>query len=117
MRVLLTLLLALVCVAQEQTALLTGTVADESNNRITPATVQIETSSGGTQTVHVDKRGVFEIQGLSPGTYHLQIDAPGFLRHQIRDIQIHPGEPRKLGVITLRIGHVPVCRDRHELCL
>src|SRR5690242_11662412 len=98
MRALLTLLLISTCMAQEQTALLTGKVADASNASINSATAKLEAPSGATKIVHVDKEGSFEFQGLLPGTYQLQIYAPGFLRQQIRDIQIGPGEQRRLAV-------------------
>jgi hypothetical protein len=114
MRVLLTLLLLSTCVAQEQTALLTGTVVDATNARIPSATVQLDGPSGATKTVHVDKEGVFEFRGLSPGMYQLQIYAQGFVRQQIRDIQIGPGEQRKLAV-ALRVAPLPKCHE--QICL
>ena len=115
MRALLTLLLVSTCVAQEQVTLLTGTVADATNARIPSATAQLEAPSGTTKTVHVDKEGVFEFRGLSPGTYQLQIYAPGFLRQQLRDIQIDPGEQRRLPVITLHLAPLPECHE--QICL
>ena len=109
------LLLVSAGVAQEQTALLAGVVVDVSGARIASAIVLLEAPSGTMKTVHVDKEGEFEFRGLSSGTYQLQINAPGFQRQQIRDIQIGPGEQRRLAVITLRVVPAPEC---HELiCL
>ena len=114
MRALLTLLLVSTCVAQEQPALLTGTVADAHNARIVSATVQIEAPSGITRTIQVDKEGVFNIRDLTPGTYQLQVAAPGFMPQQIRDIQIGPGEQRKIAVM-LRVEPMPECNA--SICL
>ena len=115
MRALLALLLISKGAAQEQAALLTGTVADATNAPISFATAQLEAPDGATKTVHVDKEGKFEFRGLSPGTYQLQIDALGFLRQQIRDIQIGAGEQRRLAVIKLRIKPLPKCHE--QICL
>jgi uncharacterized membrane protein len=115
MRILITLLLALTCVAQEKAAMLTGTVVDATGARITTAKVQFEGPFNATKAVAVDKAGTFTFRDLTPGIYHLQISAPGFLSQQIRDIQLGPGEQRTLAVITLRVGPVPECRA--QICL
>jgi len=102
-------------VAQEQAALLTGTVDDPTNAPIPFAIAQLEAPGGATKTVRVDKEGRFEFRGLLPGTYQLQIDAQGFLRQQIRDIQIGAGEQRRLAVIRLRVAPLPKCHE--QICL
>ena len=114
MRVLLALLLVSTCGAQEPSALLTGKVVDAMNAPIPSATTQLEVPGGAKKTVHVNKEGVFEFRGLSPGAYQLQIDAPGFMSQQIRDIQIGLGEQRRFAVIKL-FELPPECHE--QICL
>ena len=109
-----TLVVALICTAQEKTATLTGTVVDAEGAHIVSATVQIEAQSGSTKTVQVDQEGMFNVRDLTPGTYQLQVSAPGFMRQRIRNIRIGPGEQRKIAV-TLRVEPIPECHA--PICL
>jgi hypothetical protein len=104
MRVLLTLLLALTCVAQERTASLTGTVVDATGARVVQARVQLEAPSGAKTVVRVDEVGAFRFGDLAAGVYQLQIEASGFMLGRVRDIKLELGEQRSLADIKLEVG-------------
>ena len=113
MRVVLALMLALTCPAQEGTASLTGIVTDATGAGIR-ATLLLEGSDDVNKTVDVDKSGLFAVEDLAPGTYKLQIRSPGFKPLQIHDVRLGPGEHVRLGSITLQLAP-PECHE--QICL
>ncbi len=65
--------------AQLSRGSLQGTVEDQSGGRVPSAHVVIrEVASSLQRELMADDRGVFHVQDLIPGTYHVTVDAPGF---------------------------------------
>lgn len=65
--------------AQSNYAVLSGTVADPQNHPLVGATVQlVSLSTQATRQVTSNDRGLFQITGLLPGDYELNIQASGF---------------------------------------
>jgi hypothetical protein len=50
--------------------------------------------------------GFFSFASLTPGTFSLEITAPGYRRYSATDIDVGSGEQRVLGAIQLRLGEV-----------
>ncbi len=77
---LLSLLSAPVCVlAQTVTGAIRGVIEDPTSARVANASVDLE-RSGSSLTRHVtaDAHGEFRVEGLPPGLWRLNINAPGF---------------------------------------
>lgn len=73
------LLLASVAWAQSSTTSIRGTVADANGAVIPKAEVVLSNpATGFSRTVATDAQGIYQIVQLQPGTYVLQISAPGF---------------------------------------
>lgn len=63
-------------------------------------TKQLKAETYGTQD------GSFEYRGLQPGSYALQVRAPGYAATTISDILLAEGEVKDLGTVELRPGGV-----------
>jgi hypothetical protein len=85
--------------AQTATATLKGVVEDGSG-RVTPgATVTItQTATGLKRTFTADTGGQYTFTFLEPGDYMLEVQAPGFRRHQQKGIQLGVGQAAELNV-------------------
>ena len=68
---------------------LTGTVSDPTGAVVPGATVTV-TNSGTAQsrTVTTGPNGVYKVTLLSPGTYSLKVDAPGFKTAEIQGVSV-----------------------------
>jgi len=56
-----------------------GTIVDQTGAAIANATVTIkDKNTGATRTVTTDSTGSYSVAGLQPGTYDVEVDAPGF---------------------------------------
>jgi len=73
------LLLASLAYSQVVTATLTGTVTDTSSGSVPQATVTAtETTTGVSRSTVTSAEGVYSLPFLSPGTYRVDIEKPGF---------------------------------------
>jgi outer membrane receptor protein involved in Fe transport len=100
------LLIAGPCLAQQITGSITGTVIDPTGAAVSGATAKLtNTGTGLVQSSGVDDGGNFRFLLLPPGTYSLQVTAPGF-RSLLREGLIVEVD-RSLAVpVTLQIGQV-----------
>ena len=70
---------AIALLAQSFTASITGTVTDSTGGVIPQATVvAVNTATNARTVARTDAAGNFTILQLSPGTYTLEVSAPGF---------------------------------------
>ena len=130
MSIRLALLLALfvpVCAwSQAVTATLLGTVTDPSNASVPNASVTAtEVSTGVSRRTVTNTEGIYTIPYLSPGTYRLDVEAPGFkkvvrenldLRATIStrvDVPLEPGQVSE--VIEIRAESPLLQTDRSEV--
>ena len=75
----LLLLIAPRLLAQTNTTALSGTVVDTTGAMIPGATITIaNAASGTTQTTKAKTGGEFSFEQLSPGTYEVKVNSPGF---------------------------------------
>ncbi len=65
--------------SQSNYAVLSGTVTDPQSHAVTGATVELTSfSTGAMRRVSTNEQGIYQIPGLQPGDYELQITATGF---------------------------------------
>jgi hypothetical protein len=89
------LTLSSLCLAQETTGSLLGTVKDSSGALIPGAKVTVATPTlVGTKTFVTDGKGYYHFENLPPGTYTITVAAPGF-------------STRKQEGVILQVGHTP----------
>ncbi|HEY3579042.1 MAG TPA: ankyrin repeat domain-containing protein [Pyrinomonadaceae bacterium] len=87
------------------TGALRGQVVDSQEATIASASVsltQAETSEKRSTTTN--DNGEFSFEGLEPGTYTLQVEAPGFVKSQVTDITVKADDTTPL---TMKLEALP----------
>ncbi len=93
--------------AQNISGMLSGVVKDTAGSVIPNAQVSLKNQeTGAVQTINTNDAGVFVFSSVLPGVYTVDVSAPGFKSHQIRDVGLTLNERRSLGDITLQVGQV-----------
>jgi hypothetical protein len=87
--------------AQTATGTLRGQVTDPSGSSIAGAHVTVTAADGRVITVDTGRDGVFEVKGLAPGKYGVNVSAKGFAPFEVLDYDINAA-PQRLDV-TLSI--------------
>lgn len=101
------LLLAGLLSGQNITGVITGTVKDSAGAVIPGAHVTLRNQqTQALQITRTNDLGIFVFPSVLPGTYTLEVSAPGFRVHEIRDIGLTMNERRSLGEIVLEVGQV-----------
>src|SRR5512133_3705205 len=73
------LLLAALCWSQDTRGTITGRVTDPSGAVIAGATVVVSNPATGTKsTLQSNSEGLYRAPLLQPGTYNIEVSAPGF---------------------------------------
>src|SRR5262245_33871212 len=91
--------------AQTNLAVLTGTVQDPENGVISAAHVELRSEARGeVRSALTNNSGFFEITGLLPGEYRLEVKAPNFAVIS-RPLTVEVGEKIHLD-LTLKLGQV-----------
>ncbi|HKM91678.1 MAG TPA: carboxypeptidase regulatory-like domain-containing protein [Candidatus Acidoferrales bacterium] len=84
--------------AQTATGSLRGQVTDPSGSAIVGAQVTVTSATGQVTKAVVGRDGSFEIKGLPPGKYAVDITAKGFAPFEVLDYDIPAGPAQKLDV-------------------
>jgi Carboxypeptidase regulatory-like domain len=84
--------------AQAPTGTLKGQITDPSGAAIANATVLVLPSEGASLTAKTDRDGFFEIKGIPPGTYKVQVMAENFATFEKTGVVIAAGHTVKLEV-------------------
>lgn len=107
------ILVMLVCVcamsatAQTTSGQIRGTVVDAQSLPLAAAKIVLaESTTGNTKGATTDVRGNFVFPALNPGTYQLQIEAPGFKTLKQEGIVLTASEERSVGSLVLAVGTV-----------
>ena len=103
----LALLASSVCLSQNITALLTGTVTDPSGAVVSGAAITLRNNGTNTDvvTVKTDSSGVYTASELPVGTYTVTVKASGFKTFVGSDVILDVGEHRSLDM-KLEVGQV-----------
>jgi carboxypeptidase family protein len=81
------------------TASLHGHVADQTGALIPGAQITIANSAGvPVKSVKADTSGSYDIRGLAPGSYFVQVSFAGFAPFQSQLIQLAPGQVKRVDV-------------------
>ncbi|MFN0123544.1 MAG: carboxypeptidase regulatory-like domain-containing protein, partial [Blastocatellia bacterium] len=92
--------------ADVTSAAVRGTVSDPQGAAVPNATVTVKsTDQGATRTVTTDAEGGFQVLALRPGPYEITVEASGFARSSLKDIQLTIGQAASLDV-RLQLGNV-----------
>lgn len=89
----LTLILVLVfgslAFAQTSNGTIAGTVVDPSGAAITTATVTAtSTQTSDTRSTKTNSVGAYRLESLIPGKYIVKVEAPGFTRTEVKDVEV-----------------------------
>lgn len=84
--------------AQAGTASLHGTVSDPSGAAVTNATIIAVTPDGQAKTATTNRSGVYEINGLPPGTYTVTVNVPGFADFAQDNVTVAPDHSQLLNI-------------------
>ncbi|MBB5319424.1 carboxypeptidase-like regulatory domain-containing protein [Tunturibacter empetritectus] len=89
----------------QTTASLSGNVVDTTGAVIPGATVTLtNTASRDKRDVTSNSSGYFTFAGVIPGTYTVQIAAPGFRGFRQDNVTVDPGDVRNLNNLSLTVG-------------
>src|SRR5260221_5780805 len=98
------LCLSAICRAQSPTAVVNGQVRDASGAAISGATVEVfNDATHGRYSTATNDEGIYSVQSLPPGTYHVQVSKPGFKTVVHPDIVLNVQDARAIG-FTLPLG-------------
>ena len=92
--------------AQTNTALVAGTVVDQSGRVLPDATVTIKNeATGAIRTSTTGTDGHFRVDGVPAGTYSITVSATGFATSNKSEVEVALGKSDDLS-ITLTVGSV-----------
>jgi hypothetical protein len=104
-RILLALLLPALMPAQNTSGSLAGTVHDSAGAIVANAKVTITGEQNGfVRMVNTTSEGFFSFPDLTPATFTLAVEAPGFKVYRQTGISINADERRALREIRLQVG-------------
>ena len=100
------ILSALVALAQDPRGIILGRVTDASASPLANAAIKItNTATGLTVTTNSSETGDYRAPYLNPGTYNVEIEAPGFSKMIRSSVQVRTTETVTLD-IEMKVGQV-----------
>ncbi len=100
------ILTALVALAQDPRGIILGRVTDASASPLANAAIKItNTATGLTVTTTSNETGDYRAPYLNPGTYNVEIEAPGFSKMIRSSVQVRTTETVTLD-IEMKVGQV-----------
>src|ERR1035437_2431080 len=101
---LLTVLLAVLCSAQD-TAALTGTVRDKTGALVPNAKVELRSKVNGlTRELVTNSEGSYLGAALPPGQYDVIVSARGFKKYEAHDVTLRVAQNARIDVV-LQVGN------------
>ena len=93
--------------AQSSTGTLSGSVVDPDGRAILAATVVVRNEANSrTEALSTDSTGSFTVVGLAPGSYTVEISAPGMALAIRAGVNVAAGESQNLEVTKLAVGAI-----------
>ena len=100
------LLFAAVAV-QAQNGAITGTVKDNQGAVVPGAkVVLLDQERAGLRNMDSTSEGMFLFDSLSPSTYTVTVEAPGFKKWEKKELHVYPGDRLGVNDIVLQVGQV-----------
>lgn len=92
--------------AQRDLGTISGTVTDPQGAAVPNAHVKIvQDNTGVTLETTTNDAGAYTRPSLTPGTYTVSVEAPGFQKSEQKGIVVNPGEPTSVN-IAMTVGNV-----------
>ena len=89
----------------QTTAMISGTVQDQTGGVIPNATVTLTNiATGDARTVLSNESGVYAFPSLVPAIYNIEAKAKGFKVKLVTGIELHAGESRTVPALSLEVG-------------
>src|SRR6516225_6368506 len=106
-RLLFLLGLPALMLAQNTSSSLTGTVQDAQGAVVPNAKVTLTGEGNGfVTTALANREGFFSFPDLTPASFTLSVEAPGFKVYRQTGISVDAAEHRSVGQIVLQVGQV-----------
>jgi hypothetical protein len=86
------------CMAQSQSAEITGVITDPSGAVVPLANILVTTTDGKTHRAAADKRGVYSIRGVEPGLCTINVTSDGFASFRRDNIPLSEGQILRVDV-------------------
>src|SRR6266404_6738839 len=94
-------------IAQGLTGQISGSVNDSSGSAVVGAEVVVTNQgTGATRTISSDSSGNYLFAQLLAGNYTISVTAPGFKKHEEKDVVLSSSERAVVRPITLEIGAI-----------
>jgi hypothetical protein len=104
-KILLALLLPVLLPAQNTSSSISGTLEDAAGAVVPNAKVTLTGEQNGfVRTVSSTNEGFFSFPDLTPATFTLSVEAPGFKVYRETGILVNADEQRSLGQLHLQVG-------------
>lgn len=89
----------------QTTAMISGTVQDQTGGVIPNATVTLTNiATGDARTVQSNEAGVYAFPSLVPAIYNIEAKAKSFKAKIVTGIELHAGESRTVPALSLEVG-------------
>jgi len=97
---------AIVVLGQSGTSIVSGTVADQQNNLVAGAAVTLSNAEKSfTRTQTTSEAGTFTFNLIPPGLYQIEVEAKGFKKGVVTDVNALVAKPTQADV-RLEVGNV-----------
>src|SRR5437763_11695569 len=94
------ILAAFLCWSQTGTSTIRGTVTDPGGRLVSGATVTLtNTQTNAVRTTKSTDSGSFVFDLITPATYRVEVDAQGFKKKAISNVQALIGKPTETNVV------------------
>ena len=92
---------------QQVTTRITGTIKDSAGATVPGAKVTVtDAATKDQKTANSNEEGIFVVTDVRPGTYGISVEARGFKKLQISNVDVHVDSPVVMNGLTLEAGGV-----------
>lgn len=96
-----------IAVTQQVTTRINGTVKDTAGATVPGAKITVvDVATKDQKTATTNEEGVFVVTDVRPGTYAVTVEAAGFKKLQVNNIEVHVDTPVLLSSLTLETGGI-----------